>query len=258
MQTLTRLLVVTALVALSGCACATHETVNPAATQKPFRVLAVESKAKDHLKMMAAAGPMLTMMGTDNNFTIDITDDATVINDANLAHYDVFLMLQEAPFDMTVTEQEAMQKFVESGHGWVGIHAAGLTGKGFNPNQRYWQWFEDFLGGVVYSPHPRYQQGTLVIEDRNSPITKGLPAKMVISDEWYEFNESPRGRVHVIATADESTYKQNKPMGDHPMIWTNEKYPRTVYIAIGHDASLCVNPDYQVLVRNAILWAAGR
>ena len=104
------------------------------------------------------------------------------------------------------------------------------------------------MGGVIYSPHPRFQQGTLVIEDRNSPITKGLPAKMVISDEWYEFNESPRPRVHVIATADESTYKPNKPMGDHPMIWTNEKYPRTVYIAIGHDASLCVNPDYQVLV----------
>ena len=51
---------------------------------------------------------------------------------------------------------------------------------------------EDFLGGVIYSPHPKYQQGTLVIEDRTHPITKGLPAKMVLSDEWYEFNESPQ------------------------------------------------------------------
>ena len=80
----------------------------------------------------------------------------------------------------------------------------------------------------------------------------------VVSDEWYEFNESPRPRVHVLAHADESTYRQNKPMGDHPMVWINENYRRMVYIAIGHDQSLCVNRDFQVLVRDAILWANTR
>ena len=39
------------------------------------------------------------------------------------------------------------------------------------------------------------------------------------------------------------------------MIWINENYRRMVYIAIGHDASLWGNPDYKVLVRDAILWA---
>jgi len=80
----------------------------------------------------------------------------------------------------------------------------------------------------------------------------------VVSDEWYEFNESPRPRVHVLAHADESTYRQNKPMGDHPMVWINENYRRMVYIAIGHDASLCVNRDFEVLVRDAILWAGSQ
>ena len=157
---------------------------------------------------------------------------------------------------MKLDEQAALQRFIEAGHGWVGIHAAGLTGRQFLiPGMHYWQWFEDFLGGVIYSPHPKYQQGTLVIEDRTHPITKGLPAKMVLSDEWYEFNESPRPRVHVLATADESTYHQNKPMGDHPMVWVNERFHRMVYIAIGHDPSLCDNADYRTLVRNAIVWA---
>src|SRR5262249_17802005 len=154
---------------------------------------------------------------------------ATVVNDDNLKNYQVFVQLQEAPFDMSSEEQQALQKFIEQGHGWVGIHAAGLTGKQFlGPNKPYWQWFEDFLGGVTYLPHPKFQPGTLVMEARTPPVTKNLPPRMEISDEWYEFNESPRSRVHVLATADESTYKQNKPMGDHPLIWINENYHRMI------------------------------
>ena len=157
---------------------------------------------------------------------------------------------------MPAAQQAAVQRFIEQGHGWVGIHAAGLTGRQFLvAGMHYWQWFEDFLGGVVYSPHPRYQKGTLIIEDHTHPVTRNLPAKMEISDEWYEFDHSPRGRVRVLASADESTYKQNKPMGDHPMIWVNEHYRRMVYIAIGHDPYLCSDPDYEVLIRDAILWA---
>jgi type 1 glutamine amidotransferase len=246
------------LVALCGCA-NTNPSAAVAAPRSAFRVLVVTSRAKDHSKMMAAAAPMLKMMATDNDFDLDITNDDSVINDANLARYQVFVQFQEAPFDMKPAEQAALQRFIEQGHGWVGIHAAGLTGRNFlAPGMTYWSWFESFLGGVIYSPHPAYQQGTLVIEDHKHPITRNLPDKMVISDEWYEFNESPRPRVHVLAHADESTYKPKKPMGDHPMIWLNEKYPRMVYIAIGHDASLCENRDFEVLVRDSILWAGSR
>jgi type 1 glutamine amidotransferase len=40
------------------------------------------------------------------------------------------------------------------------------------------------------------------------------------------------------------------------MIWVNERYRRMVYVAIGHDAHLCSDPDFETLVLNAILWAA--
>jgi type 1 glutamine amidotransferase len=227
--------------------------------QPRFSVLVVISKAKDHQKMMAAAPPMLQKMADDNNFKIDITDDTSKINDDNLKNYKVFVMLQLAPFDMSYAQQDALQKFVDQGNGWVGIHAAGLTGKRFlKPGARYWQWFEDLMGDVIYSPHPAFQKGTVIIEDHNSPITKGLPDKMEISDEWYEFDKSPRGNVHVLATADESTYTQKIPMGDHPIIWTNEKFRRMVYICIGHDSSLCYNADYIKLLHNSIEWAASK
>ena len=222
-----------------------------------FKVFVIVSTAKDHVKMIAAARPFLEKMAADNHFLIDITADTGKINDANLANYQVFVQLHEAPFDMSYSQQAAIQKFIEQGKGWVGIHAAGLTGKDFlAPQTKYWQWFEDYMGGVTYSPHPAFQKGTVIIEDHNHPVIKNLPDRFEVADEWYEFNKSPRANVKVLGSADESSYRQNKPMDDHPIIWTNEKFDRMIYIGIGHDASLCSDKNFTILVRDAILWAA--
>ncbi|MDB5024550.1 MAG: hypothetical protein JWP78_2305 [Mucilaginibacter sp.] len=226
-----------------------------------FKVLVVASRAKDHLKSISEAKPFFEKLGADNHFSVYFTDDTSKINDGDLAKYQVFVMFHLAPFDMSASQQAALQKFAEQGKGWVGIHAAGLTGKEFlgpNPKLPYWQWFEGFMGGVSYSPHPAYQDGIVVVEDRSHPATKNLPAKFWMSDEWYEFNKSPRGNVRVLATADESTYKQNKPMGDHPIIWTNEEFHRMIYIGVGHSPTALTNPSYIILLRDAILWAASK
>jgi len=221
------------------------------------RVLVVASRASDHVRMIAAARPFFQRLADSTGLMIDFTDDTSVINDANLHRYQAFVMLHLAPFDMSYAQQAALQRFIEAGGGWVGIHAAGLTGAGFlAPHTRYWQWFEDFMGGVAYSPHPAYQPARLVVEDRGHPVAAGLPSSFIVSDEWYEFSSSPRSRVHVLASVDESTYHQNKPMGDHPIAWCNEQYPHTVYIGVGHDPSVLDNAAYARLLRNALLWAA--
>ena len=206
--------------------------------------------------MMTCARPMLEEMAAKNNFEVTISDDTALVNDKFLSDYRVFVMLQQAPFDLSGEQQLAVEKFIQQGKGWVGIHAAGLTGRFFKTSKPYWEWFQDFMGGVTYSPHPKFQRGTLVVEDQNHPITKGVPGRFEISDEWYEFDKSPRENVHVLASADESTYTQNKPMGDHPIIWTNPKFHRMAYIGIGHDSSLCRNENFKALVKNAILWAS--
>jgi len=241
------------------CLLATGIKVN--ARQQPFRVLVVASRASDHSKMIAAAKPFFEELGRKNGFDIDFTDDSSKINDANLANYQVFVMLQLAPFDMSYSQQAALQKFAEQGNGWVGIHAAGLTGKEFlAKNTIYWQWFEGFMGGVLYSPHPAFQKATVIVEDHKHPATMHLPATFEISDEWYEWDKSPRSNanVHVLAAVDESTYKQNKPMGDHPVIWTNESFRRMIYISIGHSPEDFADKNYTTLLLDAIVWAASK
>jgi uncharacterized protein len=230
-------------------------TVN--AQPADFRALIIASTDPYHARMVESAKPFFEKLAAENNFRVDFTKDTGRLSDSSLADYNVVIQLQLAPFNMSYRQQAALQKFIEKGRGWVGIHAAGLTGKNFlAPGIIYWQWFQDFMGGSVYSPHPAFQKGTIIMEDRTHPATKNMPSSFEISDEWYEFDKSPRPNVRVLARADESTYKQNKPMGDHPMIWTNEKFDRMIYICIGHDESLLTNASYVTLVRDAVLWAA--
>jgi type 1 glutamine amidotransferase len=232
---------------------------NAFAQKSKFRVLVLASRAADHVKMMAAAQPFFAKLADDNGFSVDYTDDTSKVNTSNLRNYEVFVMLQLAPFDMSYAQQDALQKFCEEGKGWVGIHAAGLAGKQFlGTNARYWQWFEGFMGDITYSPHPKFQTATVIVEDRKHPATRHLPATFSISDEWYEFNKSPRDKVRVLATVDEGTYKQNKPMGDHPIIWTNEQFRRMIYIGIGHSPDDLTNKDYIALMHDAIIWAASK
>jgi len=228
------------------------------AQRKKTNILVVGSTDKYHNGSVIKGMDFFAKLAADNNFNLTFTRDTAMINDDTLAKYQVFVQLHLAPFDMSGRQQQALQKFIESGKAFVAIHAAGLTGKQFHPNDVYWQWFEDAMGGVTYSPHPKFQQGTLVIEDHDHATTKNLPATIVMTDEWYEFNRSPRGNVRILAHADESTYTQNKPMGDHPLIWVNEKYRRFIYIGVGHDSTAYDNPPYALLLKNALVWAASK
>lgn len=227
------------------------------AQKAQFKVLVVASADPDHDPMIKKSRAFFEKLASENNFKADFTRDASTINDENLLQYKVLVQLHLAPFDMTPKEQQAMQHFISRGGGWVGVHAAGLTGRQFiAPETPYWQWFEQLMGGIVYSPHPAKQKGRIVLEDKAHPVMKNLPASFDFYDEWYEFDKSPRPNVHVLATADESTYKPEKPMGDHPMIWTNPAYDRVIYIGIGHDSTACTDKNFTVLMRDAILWAA--
>src|SRR5664279_671779 len=204
--------------------------------QTPFKVLVVASPDPDHGAMIIPSQAMLEKIGSDNGFKVDFTRDASLITDENLLNYKVVVQLHLAYFEMTQKEQMALQHFISRGKGWVGIHAAGLTGTQFiNKGTPYWDWYQKMFGDVTYSNHPALQTGTIKVEDREHPVMKNLPASFSFYDEWYEFDKNPRPNVHVLATADETSYKQVKPAGDHPIIWINPTYDRVIYIGVGHD-----------------------
>jgi uncharacterized protein len=123
-----------------------------AAQNLHFKVLVVASPDPDHGEMIIPSKDMLEKIGSENGFEVTFTRDASQITDENLANYKVVVQLHLAPFEMNQEQQKAMQHFIESGKGWVGIHAAGLTGKQFiSPETPYWDWYQKLLGDVIYS-----------------------------------------------------------------------------------------------------------
>ncbi|MBI1769551.1 MAG: ThuA domain-containing protein [Bacteroidetes bacterium] len=224
---------------------------------KKIRVFVIGSMDKYHSPMVKKSIPMFQRMAEDNNFEIHFTRDTAELNPLTLSKYQVFIQLSIAYFDFSHSQQFAIQQFITSGKGWIGIHGAGLTGKQFAAKDGIdWKWYWRLLGDAYYTPHPPLQDGVVKVENREHPVTKNLPASFSLRDEWYEFENAPSG-VNVLAVADESTYKPKKPMGYHPVIWTNPAYNRVLYISVGHDSTSCTNESYKTLLRDAIKWAAG-
>src|SRR5664279_6444507 len=111
--------------------------------QTPFKVLVVASPDPDHGAMIIPSQALLEKIGSENGFAVDFTRDASLITDENLLKYKVVVQLHLAYFEMTQKEQSALQHFISRGKGWVGIHAAGLTGKQFiNKETPYWDWYQ--------------------------------------------------------------------------------------------------------------------
>ncbi|MEI9956129.1 MAG: ThuA domain-containing protein [Ferruginibacter sp.] len=163
------------------------------------------------------------------------------------------------PYGWTTTAATAFKKYIEQGKGgWIGFHHATLLGEfdGFS----MWQWFSGFMGDIRFKNYiETFVDGEVKVEDKVHPVMKNVPAIFKIDkEEWYTYDKSPRPNVHVIASVNENTYTPATTikMGDHPVIWSNEKVAaKNVYIFMGHSPELFKNETYCTIFKNAIFWA---
>jgi uncharacterized protein len=227
-----------------------------------FRAVVLTETGGQHGPFTDAARVWLNKLASDSNFTIDYISNTDQINDDFLSQYQVFIQLDFPPYNWNEKAAAAFERYIIEGKGggWVGFHHATLLGEfdGYS----MWNWFSGFMGGIRFDNYiAGLAAGTVHTEDQSHPVMKGMPASFVIADEeWYTWDKSPRPCVHVLASVDESSYSpySDITMGDHPVIWTNEKVrARNVYIFMGHHPGLFQNGAYTILVRNAIFWAAG-
>jgi hypothetical protein len=238
-------------------------SVRPGRASVPrFKVLALAENGGHHVAFTAAAKPWLDQCGAENGFDVDYISDTSNISETSLAHYQLVVQLDFVPYGWKAEAMSAFKAYIEQGRGgWVGLHHATLLGE-FD-GYPMWPWFSDFMGQIRFKNYiPTFASGTVHVEDPHHPCMRGLPGSFPIAnEEWYTFDRSPRGNVHVLASVDESTYSpdSNIKMGDHPVIWTNPHMrARNIYIFMGHGAWLFENPAFTSIFRNAILWAAAK
>lgn len=151
-------------------------------------------------------------------------------------------------------QRNGFERYIQAGGGFVGLHSTA------NMDNTGWPWRDDLMGGAFFDNHPPIQDGTIVVEDQTHPSTDHLGATWEWeSDEWYNFEANPRDAgVHVLMTADESSYTGGQMGDDHPIAWcSNFDGGRTFYTGIDHQTFHYVDADLRQHILGGIQWAAG-
>ena len=226
------------------------------------KVLVLTERGGQHGGFTDAGLKWLAAEGAKGNFSITEINNARNITEAYLSQFSLVIQLDFPPYTWPKEAEDAFVKYIEEGRGgWIGFHHATLLGE-FD-GYPMWQWFSDFMGGVRFKNYiAPLADGTLVVEDKQHPVMKDVPASFVVpDDEWYTYDKSPRPNVHVLANVDESSYTpaSDIKMGDHPVVWVNEsKKARNVYFQIGHSSKLYETEGFTTMFRNAINWTLER
>lgn len=165
-----------------------------------------------------------------------------------IAGVDVLIVSNNKPFTDDATKQ-AITRHVENGKGLIGLHP------GLWYNWRNWPEYNRVLVGGGSRGHDRLGEYEVIVTEPAHALMRKVPAKFTIKDELYWFEPDPQGTpIKVLATAHSA--QKNKP---YPQVFIVE-HPkaRVVGLTLGHDGDAHHHPAYIQLLRNAVLWTAGK
>jgi type 1 glutamine amidotransferase len=241
-------------VAATQSACASGDGGGSPAAPARFQVLVFSKTTGFRHGSIQAGVEAIRGLGRAHGFGVTHTEDEARFTDGGLRRYDALVFLSTTGEPLARPEhRRAFRRYIARGGGFLGVHAA-------SDSFYRWPWYV----GLVGASFRRHAAGTpaadVVVEDRRSPATAGLPRVWRRADEWYAFRSNPRGRVQVLATLDERTYDPgDAAMGaDHPIAWCR-RYGggRSVYTAMGHTSDSYREPAFTAHLRGAIEMAAG-
>jgi type 1 glutamine amidotransferase len=200
---------------------------------------------------------MLFDQSKKQKWVITATEDASLLRDDFLAKIDIAVFLNSTGDAICAEGQEAFEKFINSGKGFVAIHAA-------SDCEYDWPFYGNLMG-AYFRTHPPKQEATVIFENYDHPAMKPFEGMKIYTtvDEWYSFKENPREKVNVLARLDESTITKQKDdtwrMDDHPLIWWTEKEGvRSFYTVFGHTHEAFQDKLIIEHITNAINWAGKR
>lgn len=210
------------------------------------------------IEMGAAA---LQALGTGTGaFTADHSEDPSVMTDENLAQYDGIMMLNTTGAPVDKKGEAAFEKFVASGKGIMGLHAA-------TDCHRDWAGYRNVMGGI-FDGHP-WNAGSLVTlynEDTEHPVSKNVPQGFQIKDEIYQYKDDEyftRDKLRILLSLDlngEGMKKggMKRADNDYPVSWVRMAGPtRVFYSNLGHNDGTFLDPVAMQHILAGIQFAVG-
>ena len=212
--------------------------------------------AAEPLRLFVVTGghdyhPSFYRVFDDANFKVNLRPHPGPFDGDLRKHVDVLVLYDMAPVkEIGEQGQKNLRDFLESGKGLVILHHAIF-------DYLDWPWYTKEVSGVTQDANrdrsrPDYKHDVhLQIEPVSQhPVLTGIGPFQIV-DETY--------RGLIIAPTNTILLRTKDPTSDGPVAWISPyKKSRVVVIQLGHDEQAHLDPNYQKLVHNAILWAGGR
>lgn len=193
-------------------------------------------------------------LGSEHGFAVDATEESAAFTSTNLARYRAVVLLSVTGDVLDETQQAALKAYLLGGGGLAAIHGA-LFGPG--ACEEKWPWYGEVCC-VAFKNHSSVVPAKVTIVDAANPSTSGLASPWLRTDEWYNFNASPRGCGRILVTVDESTYQGGTLGTDHPLSWCRRVgQGRFWYTAMGHTDESFREPAFLRHVLGGIEQVAG-
>ena len=213
-------------------------SVAASAASRPIRVLFLGHESEHH-NSGKYLPYLMANFGRDAIY-FDYFTQPDCLNAETLSHYDA-VMLYANHGDMKPEQFDALNGFVESGHGFLPIHSASAC---FGNEPRFIALvggrFKEHQGGVFKA----------AIVDKAHPIMQGVNEYETWDETYVHDQINEQGRK-LLAERVEGAHRE-------PWTWVREQGKgRVFYTASGHDERTWQNADFQKMLRNAIVWSVG-
>lgn len=240
------------------------------AQSAPLRAIALESNQPEEPQMALADARILVFtrtegfrhgsieagvrmfkrVGEDLRFEVVQSEDPALFTSDGLSGFDAVVFLSTTGDVLDDDQQVAFEAYIRAGGGYLGIHAASDT-------EYDWPFYGELVG-AYFAGHPRVQEATVQVKDRDHPATSHLPSTWIRTDEWYNFRAPPEG-VHVLLALDTDSY-EGSTMGDsHPIAWSREMGKgRSLYTGGGHTDKSFDEPQFRRHLVGSLLWITRR
>ncbi len=228
------------------------------AQTKQFKALLVTTTRGWHHESLHYGVVALKQLAIKNYFDVVLWEDPNAFTDKYLEQFQVIIFLVTTGNVLDSAQQRTMERFIQSGKGFVGVHSASDT-------EYDWEWYTKLVGRM-FKIHPVIQTGKLNILDAGFPGLQGFANNKLWTDEFYEFGPEKIAGLNYILGVDESTYDPKVQWGEnkgtgmgkmHPLAWYHTyDGGRSFYTALGHLPAIYSDEAFLNHLYAGILWAA--
>nr|WKN39203.1 ThuA domain-containing protein [Tunicatimonas sp. TK19036] len=223
-----------------------------ATTKGNINVLVFSKTAGYRHESIEAGIEAIKKLGKERDFKVEATEDASIFTEKKLKKFNVIVFLNTTQDILNDEQQTQMERFMQAGGGFVGIHAAADT-------EYEWPWYGKLVG-AYFNGHPNdpnVREATLHIIDADHPATQTLPEDWTRSDEWYNYKDINQDN-EVLIMLDESTYEGGTNGDNHPISWYKEyDGGRAFFTGLGHTKESFTDPLFLDHLAGGIQYAIG-